>query len=145
MNNMKRSSMGVFTITQRSGGWIVFEDGRRVGGVVQQPFASAKRHKPTLKMAGEAETMAQGDVALSAKARVIRDCDPELWAACAEIEDDFADCHSDAAREAAHRAAGTYGVIIRLAMAGLEAAGKICRTGELRKGQPVFVATVNRQ
>ena len=40
MNNMKRSSMGVFTITQQSGGWIVFEDGRRVGGVVRQPFAS---------------------------------------------------------------------------------------------------------
>ena len=36
----ERSSMGVFTITQQSGGWIVFEDGRRVGGVVRQPFAS---------------------------------------------------------------------------------------------------------
>jgi len=142
----KRNWMGVFTIAQEGDGWIVLEDAVRVGGALRDPFASREAAQKYIdaEMAAEAETIARGDVGRSAKARVVRDCDPELWAAVVEIEDEFAH-HDDSARHAAHRAAGTFQVLIRLATAALEAEGKICRTGEMRKGQPVFVATVNRQ
>jgi hypothetical protein len=56
------------------------------------------------------------------------------------IEEEFAD-EDEATREAAHGAAGTFGVMIRLVMAGLEAAGKIYRTGKMRNGRPVFAVT----
>jgi hypothetical protein len=92
-------------------------------------------------LAAEANTMAKGDLALSAKCRAIRETDAELWALCANIEEEFAD-EDEATREAAHRAAGTFGVLIRLAMAALEADGKIYRTGKMRNGQPVFAAKI---
>jgi hypothetical protein len=38
------SSMGKLTIEQSGAGWIVCEDGRRVGGTVRHPFTVRRRH-----------------------------------------------------------------------------------------------------
>jgi hypothetical protein len=138
------SAMGEFTVAQEGEGWIVLEDGRRVGGTLRYPFPSreAARRYVERELADEAEIMAKGDRALSAKCRAIRETDAELWALCANIEEEFAD-EDEATREAAHRAAGTFIIMIRLAMAGLEADGKIYRTGKMRNGRPVFAAVDN--
>jgi len=74
------------------------------------------------------------------KARAIRETDAELWALFVNIEEEFAG-EDEATKEAAHRAAGTFSVMIRLVMADLEANGKIYRTGEMRDGRPVFALT----
>jgi hypothetical protein len=135
-------AMGEFTVTQDGEGWIILEDGRRVGGTLRHPFSSreaARRHIER-ELADEAELMANGDFARSAKCKVIRETDAELWALLANIEKEFAD-EDEATREAAHAAAGTLIVLIRLVMADLEADGKIHRTGEMRDGRPVFAAT----
>ena len=84
--------------------------------------------------------MANGDFALRAKCQVMRETDAELWALFANIEKEFAD-EDEATKEAAHAAAGTLIVMIRLVMADLEANGKIYRTGEMRDGRPVFALT----
>jgi hypothetical protein len=76
------SSMGKLTIEQRGSGWIVLEDGRRVGGTLRHPFtnqAAAQRYVDA-ELADEAEIMAQGDVGSSAQNRVIRETDPKVWA-----------------------------------------------------------------
>jgi hypothetical protein len=134
------SAMGKFTVVQDGEGWIVLEDGRRVGGTVRYPFPTRKAAQRYVEreLAGEAEIIAKGDFALSAETRVIRETDAELWAQFVNIEEEFAD-EDETTREAAHRAAGTFIVMIRLAMAGLEADGKIYRTGQMRNGRPVFV------
>ena len=137
-----RSAMGELTVAQEGDGWIVLEDGRRVGGTLRHPFPSrkaAERHVER-ELADEAEAMAEGDVVGSARARVLRETDAELWAAFAKIEKELA-YKDKATREAAHRAAGTFIVMIRLVMADLEAHGKIYRTGEMRNGRPVFAPT----
>ena len=136
------SAMGEFTVAQEGEGWIVLEDGRRVGGTLRFPFASreAAQRYVERELAGEAETIAKGNLALSAKARAIRETDAELWALFVNIEEEFAG-EDEATKEAAHRAAGTFGVMIRLVMADLEANGKIYRTGEMRDGRPVFALT----
>jgi hypothetical protein len=130
-----RPAMGEFTVVQEGEGWIVLEDGRRVGGTLRYPFPSreAAQRYVERELADEAQMIANGDFALSAKARVIRETDAELWALFVNIEEEFAD-EDEATKEAAHRAAGTFGVIIRLVMAGLEADGKIYRTGKMRNG-----------
>jgi hypothetical protein len=131
--------MGEFTVVQEAGGWIVLEDGRRVGGTLRYPFPSreAAQRYVERELADEAKMIAKGDFALSAKAKVIRETDAELWALFENIEEEFAD-EDEATKESAHRAAGTLGVMIRLVMADLEADGKIYRTGEMRDGKPVF-------
>jgi hypothetical protein len=141
-HRMFGSAMGEFTVAQEGEGWIVLEDGRRVGGTLRYPFPSRKAAQRYVEreLADEADTMAKGDLALSAKCRAIRETDAELWALCVNIEEKFAD-EDEATREAAHRAAGTYVVLIRLSMAALEADGKIYRTGNMRGGQPVFAPT----
>jgi hypothetical protein len=133
---------GEFTVAQEGEGWIVLEDGRRVGGTLRSPFPTreAAQRYVERELADEAELMAKGDLALSAKTRAIRETDAELWALFVNIEEEFAD-EDEATREAAHRAAGTFIVMIRLVMAGLEAAGKIYRTGKMRNGRPMFAAT----
>ena len=136
-----RSAMGEFTVAQEGEGWIVLEDGRRVGGTLRYPFPSreAAQRYVERELADEAEMMAKGEFALSAKTRVIRETDAELWALFVNIEKEFAD-EDEATREAAHRAAGTFIVMIRLVMADLEANGKIYRTGKMRNGRPLFAA-----
>jgi hypothetical protein len=131
------SSMGKLTIEQRGSGWIVLEDGKRVGGTVRHPFtnqAAAQRYVDA-ELAGEAETMGRGDVGLSAQCRVIRGTDPKVWAKTERIEKKFAD--DDDARWAAHHAAGTTIVLVRMMMAALEAEGKIEPCGE-RDGRTVY-------
>src|ERR1700733_5296973 len=135
-------AMGEFTVTQDGEGWIILEDGRRVGGTLRHPFSSreaARRHIER-ELTDEAELMANGDFARSAKCKVIRETDAELWALLANIEKEFAD-EDEATREAAHAPPGPLIVPIRLGMADLEADGKIHRTGEMRDGRPVFAAT----
>jgi hypothetical protein len=124
-SEMKQRAMGEFTVAQEAEGWIVLEDGRRVGGTLRSPFPSreAAQQYVERELAGEAEMMAKGNLALSAKARAIRETDAELWALFVNIEEEFAG-EDEATKEAAHRAAGTFGVMIRLVMAGLEADGK---------------------
>jgi hypothetical protein len=135
-----RSAMGEFTVVQEDHGWIVLEDGRRVGGTLRYPFPSreAAQRYVDRELADEAELVAKGDFALSAKAREIRETDAELWAQFVKIDEEFAD-EDEATREAAHRAAGTFIIMLRLAMAGLEADGKIYRTGQMQNGRPLFV------
>jgi hypothetical protein len=86
------SAMGEFTVAQEGEGWIVLEDGRRVGGTLRYPFPSreAAQRYVQRELAGEAEMMAKGDLALSAKARAIRETDAELWALFLNIEEEFA-------------------------------------------------------
>jgi hypothetical protein len=134
--------MGEFTVVQEGEGWIVLEDGRRVGGTLRYPFPSRKAAQRYVEreLADEAELVAKGDFALSAKARVIRETDAELWQQFVNIEEEFAD-EDEATREAAHMAAGTLIVMLRFVMADLEAEGVIHRTGEMRDGRPVFAAT----
>jgi hypothetical protein len=132
--------MGVLTVAQADDGWIVLEDGRRVGGTLRDPFSSqeaAQRYVEREK-AREARVMARGDVAASAGARAIRDLDAEIWARFTAIEEDAS--MDDAAKEAAHQAAGTSFIMLHLAMVGLEAKGELYRTGEMRDGLPVFAA-----
>jgi hypothetical protein len=131
------SSMGKLTIEQRGSGWIVLEDGRRVGGTVRHPFtsrAAAQRHIDA-ELVGEAEIMARGDVGLSASARVVRETNPKVWAKFERIERKFA--ADDDARWAAHYAAGTAIVLVRMASAALVAEGKLEPRGE-RDGQTVY-------
>jgi len=112
--------MGEFTVAQEGEGWIVLEDGRRVGGTLRHPFTSreaAQRHIER-ELADEAELMANGDFALSAKCQVMHETDAELWALFANIEKEFAD-EDEATREAAHAAAGTLIVMTRLVMADM--------------------------
>jgi hypothetical protein len=91
-------------------------------------------------LADEAEMLANGDFALSAKCKVMRETDAELWALFTNIEKEFAS-EDEATREAAHAAAGTFIVMIRLVMADLATNGEIQRTGEMRGRRPVFVVT----
>jgi len=137
-------AMGEFTVAQEGEGWIVLEDGRRVGGTLRYPFPTreAAQRYVERELADEAELMAKGDLALSAKTGAIRETDAELWALFVNIEEEFAG-EDEATKEAAHRAAGTFVVMIRLVMAGLEADGKIYRTGKMRNGRPVFALVDN--
>ena len=140
------SAMGVLTVARDGDGWIVLEDGRRVGGTLLVPFASraAAQRYVERELADEAETIASGDVAQSATARAIRDLDAKVWAQVEKIEKQFSG-KDEAAKEAAHRAAGTSIVMIQLCMAGLEAEGQIYRTGETRDGRPVFAVRKHYQ
>jgi hypothetical protein len=83
----------------------------------------------------QAKIKARGDIGTLAVCKIIRESDPELWARIDEIENKFDEEDS----ERAHIAAGTWDIMIQLSMAGLEAEGRIIRTGEMRDGQPVFV------
>jgi hypothetical protein len=82
------SSMGKLTVEQHGAGWIVCEDGRRVGGPVRYPFTSreAAQRYADAELAAEAKTMAEGNISLSARARVIRGIDPKVWAKIERIE-----------------------------------------------------------
>jgi hypothetical protein len=88
------------------------------------------------ELAGEAEMMAAGDVGLSARARVVRETDPKVWAKLVRIEKKFADDDFQT-QKAAHDAAGTSIIMVRLALASLEAEGKIEPRGE-RDGQTAY-------
>jgi hypothetical protein len=136
------SAMGEFTVAQMDQGWIVLEDGCPVGGSVRYPFPSREAAQRYVKreLAGEANTMAEGDFVRSAQSRVIRDTDAELWARFASIENEFGG-KDEATRVAEHKAAGTFVVMIRLVMARLEVNGKIHRTGKTRNGRPIFAPT----
>jgi hypothetical protein len=132
--------MGTLTIARsRSGdGWVVMEDGEQVGGTLLHPFeseAAAQRWVGEEK-ADYQEGLLCGDYELLARAKVIRQTDAELWARFADIEEQFD--RDDDERDAAHYAAGTRIVGIRLAIADLEVRGDIHRTGEYRRGRPVF-------
>ena len=100
-----RSAMGELTVAQEGDGWIVLEDGRRVGGTLRHPFPSrkaAERHVER-ELADEAEAMAEGDVVGSARARVLRETDAELWASFVNVEEEFAG-EDEATKEAAQAA-----------------------------------------
>lgn len=81
MQQMFGSSLGKLTVEQRGNGWIVCEDGRRVGGTVRHPFTSqaAAQRYVDAELAAEAKVIAAGEVSLSACAWVIRGTDPKIW------------------------------------------------------------------
>src|SRR6476660_4804956 len=56
------SAMGEFTVAQEGEGWIVLEDGRRVGGTLRYPFPSreAAQRYVERELAGEAEMSRDG-------------------------------------------------------------------------------------
>jgi hypothetical protein len=138
MSKMFGSSLGKLTVEKRGNGWIICEDSRRVGGPVLYPFTSqeAAQRYVDAELAAEAEVMANGDVGRSARARVVRETDPKVWAKLARIEKKFAD-DVDAA-QAAHIAADTWIVMTKMAIASLEAEGKI--EASERAGLRVFRA-----
>jgi hypothetical protein len=137
------SSMGKMTIDQRGKGWVVCEDGKRVGGTLLYPFESREDAQDWLdeELAAEAEMMAKGDVGRSARARVMRDTDPEIWAKFVEIEHLF---DNDDARAVAHDAAGTWDVVVDMALAALEAEGILRRTGKVIDGRPKFAFATDK-
>jgi hypothetical protein len=86
--------MGELTVVQQAAGaWIVMEDDRQVGGTLRHPFpsAAAARRWIERERAGYEEDLARGDHETIATAKVIRQTDPELWARCAAIEQQFRD------------------------------------------------------
>jgi hypothetical protein len=139
MKMEKHYELGELTIVREGDGWIVLENGRRVGGTLREPFTSkaAAKRWVARERSEQAKIKARGDVGTLAVCKIIRGTDPELWWRIDEIEKKFDD---EEEHERAHTAAGTWGVMIQLSMASLEAEGQIIRTGEIRDGQPVFVA-----
>lgn len=119
------SSMGQLTIERYRSGWIVLEDGLRVGGTVRHLFANqaAARRYVDAELADEAEIMANGDVGLCARCRFIRGTDPKVWAKIERINEKFAD--DEDAWKAAHIAAGTWGVLIEMELPVLVAREKL--------------------
>ena len=106
-------------------------------GRCAEPFASqaAAQRYVDAELAGEAETMARGDVGLSAQCRIIRETHPKVWAKFERIQEKFVG--DDDARWAAHHAAGTAIIMVRLTRAALVAEGKLEPIGE-RDGQTVY-------
>jgi hypothetical protein len=133
--------MGELTIACTDDGWIVLEDGQKVGGTVRYPFsnqAAAQRYIDR-ERAGYEEDLAAGNYQQIAAAKIIRQTEPELWALVEKIEKRCRD-RSEDERFAAHAAAGTSIVLIRMVTAELEAAGDTYRDGT-RDGRPVFKLT----
>jgi hypothetical protein len=132
-------AMGELTVAQDAdGGWIVLEDGRCVGGTLRYPFETREDAQRWVDKSIREEAN-DSDASVGAMAKVIRETDPELWARCEQVEAELAGVGSEAERDAAHMAAGTLGLMIRLACASLEAKGEIYRSGT-RDGRPVFRA-----
>jgi hypothetical protein len=133
--------LGALTIARTDDGWIVLENGQKIGGTVRYPFSSQEAAQRYIdrSRAGYEEALAAGDYQLIATAKIIRQTDPELWARVAAIEER---CHgrSEDERLAAHAAAGTSIVCIKIVTAQLEIAGDLYRDGT-RDGQPVWRLT----
>jgi hypothetical protein len=138
--------LGVLTVAQEGDGWIVLEDGRRVGGTLCEPFASRADALRWVKLerAGYEKHLALGNFKAIARAQFIRQTDPETWARAKEIMDQFAGEESAEHRQAhakeivdqfageesaehrqAHRDAGTHLWLIKYILVGLEAEGVV--------------------
>ena len=80
-----RYAMGELTVAKEGDDWIVLEDGHRVGGTLRYPFASREDAERWIKreLAGYADPDAERD----AKAKIIRETDPEIWARFEEVYD----------------------------------------------------------
>jgi hypothetical protein len=111
-NARSRYRMGKLTVAQEeSGGWVVLEDGRRVGGTLRYPFPGRKYAQRWVEQSlkEEAELNARGEFDTMARAKIIRETDPELWARYEEAELEIpADLDPDEYSNAAiavHRAA----------------------------------------
>ena len=137
---LPRYAMGELTVAQVDGGWIVLEDGRRVGGTLRYPFETREDAQRWIDKSIREEAESD-DASVGAMAKVIRETDPELWARYEQVE---ASADSEAELDAAHKAAGTFQLSLQLVCAALEAEGKIYRTGITRRGQPVFRAWRSR-
>jgi hypothetical protein len=77
-------------------------------------------------------------------AKVIRETGPELWARYEQVEVELAGVDSEAERNAAHKAAGTFLLTVQLACAAPEAERKIYRSGKTRDGRPLFASSTRR-
>jgi hypothetical protein len=133
--------LGELTIARTDDGWIVLEDGRKVGGTVRSPFADREAAQRYIdrERADYEEDLAAGNYQEIAAAKIIRQTDPELWARVADIEQQHRD-RSEDERYAIHAHAGTSIVLIRMVSARLEAAGDTYRDGT-RDGEPVWRLT----
>jgi hypothetical protein len=120
-----RYAMGELTVAKEGDGWIVLEDGHRVGGTLRYLFISredAERH-----VRKELADNADPDSEYNAEAKIIRETDPEIWARYEEVAD----------RDEgfiAHEAAGTARLHVRLCLASLEAKGRITRRQVVEPG-----------
>jgi hypothetical protein len=83
--------MGELTIARTADGWIVLEDGQKVGGTVRYPFPDqeAAQRYIARERAGYEEDLAVGNYQRIAVAKIIRQTDFELWALVAEIEEQY--------------------------------------------------------
>jgi hypothetical protein len=138
---LPRYAMGELTVAQVDGGWIVLEDGRRVGGTLRYPFETREDAQrwvdKSIREASDAS-----DASLHAMSKVIRETDPELWARYEQVD---ASADSKAELDAAHRAAGTFQLRLQLVCAALEAEGEMYRTGMTRDGRPLFQAAPDQK
>jgi hypothetical protein len=125
----ERYQMGELTISADGVGWIILEDGARVGGTIAEPFTSREAAERWVQrsQADEVELVAMGDFETIARAKIIREADPAVWARLEAIEKVYADDEDE--RTAAHQDAGTWPLVMRLAIASLEAHGRIGRRG----------------
>jgi hypothetical protein len=105
-------------------GWIVLEDGKRVGGTLRYPFPTREAAERWVRKETEGRDQTSPD--RRAIARVIRETDPELWATYERIEKQ---CTPEN-RQAAHAKAGTAKLCIRIGLAALKAKGKVDCTSD---------------
>lgn len=113
----------------------MLEDGQRVGGTLigEPPFSSRRAALRWVRRerAGYEEDLALGRLDMIARAKFIRQTDPELYMRVKEINDRF-DNEESNELDQAHIAAGTYGWLIKFTTIGLEAEGMLQRDAEGR-------------
>jgi hypothetical protein len=127
--------LGALTIAPHGDGWIVLEDGERVGGVLRgdPPFTSKEAAVRYVEeeRGGYEESLALGEFGSIARCKVIRQTDPELFARFEEVVRQTADEeHDDKMR--AHIDAGTSRLLLKFATVELEVEGLLQRDAENR-------------
>jgi hypothetical protein len=127
-------ALGELTVAPHGDGWIVLEAGQRVGGTLQgdPPFSSQEAALRWVKVerAGYEESLAEGDFSGIARAKLVRQTDPELWARFDEAERQH-QAEGDDQIEA-HRDGGTLVLLMQFIMTGLEAEGVLQSNAEGR-------------
>ncbi len=120
--------LGELTVARHGDGWIVLEDGQRVGGTLigDPPFTSqaAARRYVKRERADYEEDLALGNFKSIAQTKFIRQTDPELWLRVEAVEKQLADDDSQEWLEA-HVAAGTQECMMEFLIIGLEADGVV--------------------
>jgi hypothetical protein len=127
-------ALGELTIAEHGNGWIVLEDGQRVGGTLRgdPPFTSreAALRYVEEERADYEESLALDEFGLIARCKLIRQTDPELWARFEEVTQ-IADKEGEDQMRA-HVDAGTSLLLVKFTTVELEAEGLLQRNAEGR-------------